>query len=595
MYSCLNLHTHYSLSRSIIKPKDVAPYAKKLGIKSLAITDYNSISGAVEFIEQCDKHGIKWIIGIKVKVVHSYLTLIVRNLDGWKQLIKFVSKINLPQYADKHDVPIVTVDLLDEFDAENIICIMEDGHHSSLLPFCQKKFPFLYAGLTIIPGITSNHHIYAMRLIERSHGIKVVALPSPHYLERQDFQDHKVMLASGMQTTFSKMLSVAEKEYPEIIDFLNSDEFNLPGYEELVLRGYTEEEVMMTNVIAAQCESYKIFNEIRIPQFPYPPEFSSDYDYMVHLCRIGFRKKFRKNDKKDAYVERILMELGIIKDAGLSSYFLIVADYVNFLRSYSIVGAGRGSVGGSLIAYLLGITDVDPIEYNLLFSRFYNASRKGSMPDIDIDVPKEERENIIKYLRTKYGYENTCQVCTFNRLQGRGILKEVFRVHGACSPTESNKITKPIPGEEQISDDLQELRDMWKQQGILDQEPSIIMWALENRSKDLSNWCSIGSDGKLEGPLSIFFEQAIRLEGVLKNPSRHAAALLISDHPITDVCPMIWDKKKGELIAGIEHEGCAKLGLPKIDVLGLTCLDKLQAIEKLVNERRFQRELVNAQ
>lgn len=574
--------------------------AKALNIPCVAITDYNSISGAIEFIKDCEKQKIKWIVGAKIlfRDTAVYTTILAKNYVGWKNLILLISTINRPENIDASGTPTINAEILSKLETDGLICLFEHGYSSQLFEMYKSKFADFYFGLTIIPGVTSDNHINQIREKANNLGVKVVALPSPHYLTEVDDRDHRVLIASRLRTTISKLYEECETKHNEFLQFLQSDQFDLPSLEKMKSRGYTQEELDATNEIASLCEEYKVFSPAKLPKFSIPNPHKNDFEYLKHLCRQGWEQKIAHTiDKEDVprYIERINAEFTAIQEEPkLASYFLIVADYVNWLKGYSLVGAGRGSVGGSMIAYLLNITDVDPVEYNLLFSRFFNTARKGSLPDIDVDVPIRERENVIEYIRSKYGYENTCQVCTFGRLQGRGVLKEVLRVNGVCSMTEMNKITEFIPDEAKISDDLQEMRDNAKDLGLDDEDPSIIMWALEHQAKELKDWCYLDDEGKLAGPLSLFFAQAIRLEYTLKSQGKHAAAVLISDNPITDTCPLIFDKNKNSQIAGFEYESCEAIGLVKIDILGLACLDKLAAIEKLVNERHFQQELANA-
>jgi DNA polymerase-3 subunit alpha len=268
--------------------------------------------------------------------------------------------------------------------------------------------------------------------------------------------------------------------------------------------------------------------------------------------------------------------LGVLQGAGLSSYFLIVNDIVNYVKNNNwLPGPGRGSAAGCLVSYLLGITSIDPIKYNLMFDRFYNAGRNTkdriSMPDIDIDVPINKREDIINYIKNKYGHKKVSQMITFNTMKGRGALKDVLRAYGNISFDEMNKITKFIPDEAKIADELQEMKEEYG-------EASIIQWALENNSKDLKEWCYIGENDSLEGPLAKRFEQAIRLEGTKSNQSKHAAGVVIASNDLENICPMVYDTKNKQPIAGMEMQDLESIGIIKFDVLGVAMLDKIMDI-----------------
>ena len=214
---------------------------------------------------------------------------------------------------------------------------------------------------------------------------------------------------------------------------------------------------------------------------------------------------------------------------------------------------------------------MDPIEFDLLFERFYNAGRNTqdhiSLPDIDIDVPASKRDEVINYIRSKYGTVQVGQMVTFGRLQGRSALKEVLRMNEACSFDEMNVITKSLPHEHEISDLLTDM-----------DEPSVIKWALINQPDILRDYCRIDDSGELEGEYSKLFEQAMRIEGTFKSQGKHAAGVVISSHNLSDVCPMVRDKKGCEKIAGMEMTDLEAMGHVKFDILGVSLLDKLMGV-----------------
>jgi DNA polymerase-3 subunit alpha len=248
-----------------------------------------------------------------------------------------------------------------------------------------------------------------------------------------------------------------------------------------------------------------------------------------------------------------------------------VQDIVNEVKRRGwLAGPGRGSAAGCLVSFLVGITDVDPIQHGLLFERFYNEGRNTkdhiSLPDIDVDVPAEYRDNIIDYIKTKYGHENVSQMITFGRLQGRAALKEVLRINDAVSFAEMNEITKRIPNEAEISDQLE-----------LMGEKSIINWALDNDAESLKNWCYKNENGTLEGPLADIFKQAIDIEGTNKSQGKHAAGVLISQQKLLDICPMVKDKND-QMIAAFEMNDLESQGHIKFDILGIDLLSKIMEI-----------------
>jgi DNA polymerase-3 subunit alpha len=259
-----------------------------------------------------------------------------------------------------------------------------------------------------------------------------------------------------------------------------------------------------------------------------------------------------------------------------------VQDIVNYVRNQGwLPGPGRGSAAGCLVSYLISITSIDPIKYDLLFERFYNQGRqeKGhvSLPDIDVDVPINKREEVISYIKNKYGMDKVAQMVTFNTMKGRGAIKDVLRVYGNISFDEMNNITKSIPDEAKIADELQEMKE---ETG----EASIIRWSLENNVEKLKEWCYIDDNNQLQGPLAKRFEQAIRLEGTKTNQSKHAAGIAISAEPLQEICPMVYDSKNNQLIAGMEMQDLEALGVIKFDILGIAMLDKIMTIQDILEK-----------
>lgn len=307
---------------------------------------------------------------------------------------------------------------------------------------------------------------------------------------------------------------------------------------------------------------------------------------MRQLCEKGWTKKIARKippTRHPAYRERLEKELRILGEVELESYFLIVADIVRFAREElkALVGEGRGSGAGCFSGYLLNITGVDPIEHQLLFERFFNRGRYNpaeglaNLPDYDCDFPVKSREAIIDYIRKKYGADRVCQMATFSRMQGRGAIKDVLRVHERCSFDEMNLITQHIPDEAAIADELQNMAEAGE-------EPSIIRWALEHNKSELSEWCYFDDDGELQGPLALDFAQAIRLEGTKRSQGKHASGVVICSEPLADIAPMLFDKTSGQPIVGLDMRDAEKMGLVKFDILGTVVLDKLQDAVSLI-------------
>ena len=320
-----------------------------------------------------------------------------------------------------------------------------------------------------------------------------------------------------------------------------------------------------------ELEDYNILAKPKLPKVDCGD--LSEAEFLTELCRKGWREKFSHltGATKDVYVARVKEELGVINGFGLSGYFLIVQDIVNYVRNNGwLPGPGRGSVGGSLVAYLTGITEVDPIKYGLLFSRFLNSGRFSegnvSLPDIDMDVPSGCRDEVINMLKNKYGHDKVGQMITLGRLQGRSVIKEISRSYANLSFSELNEITDNLPPEASISDELEEM-----------DVKSVILWTLENRPEKLDKWCVKHADGTLAGELSELFDFAIRMEGTYKSRGIHPAGVVISNEPLINDAPLT-TSRDGDPVVGFEMSDLDKVGLVKFDVLGVNLLDKIMEI-----------------
>jgi DNA polymerase-3 subunit alpha len=318
-----------------------------------------------------------------------------------------------------------------------------------------------------------------------------------------------------------------------------------------------------------------------LPKFD-TPNGESEKDYLRTLARKGWKElladKITDEEGRKKYGDRFRKEFEVIEEADLFGYFLIVRDIINYAVEQGwMVGPGRGSAAGCLISYLIGITQIDPIEFDLLFERFYNSGRNTkdniSLPDIDIDIPGKKRDGIISYIKDKYGHGNVSQMVTFGRLQGRSAIKEILRVNEACGFSVMNEITKYIPDEAAISDQLSQMDE---------EDRSIIRWALQNNEQDLYDYCHVNEKGYLEGDYAEYFEQAIKIEGTLKTQGKHAAGVVISANKLSEVCPMVNSKSSDEKIAGLEMADLEALGHVKFDVLAINLLDKLMYIDYIV-------------
>jgi DNA polymerase-3 subunit alpha len=595
------------------KPEKIADKCSALGMRSCAITDHGNIAGTVQFYQKLKSKNIKPILGCELYICNddpliknkdnsklSHLLIIAKNLQGWKTLIKIVSESNRPEYF--YHKPRLSLNKLANLLDNNIIGIC--GHLGSTLAdiIMGDQDKSIVNTLSFIDGmkdIFGNDNFfletqlfdkdylkeqeYLTETVRRAASlakVKAVCTPDAHYVDSEDAIDQRILLCNNLKTTLSdintKLLN--DKDVP-MECFFKSEKYYILSPDEM-RNIHTKEEIENTLLVDSMIENYDILSPPKLPKFNCPHNMAPD-EYLRELCRKGWKDRIANSISKEdqaKYVNRIKDELDILQGAGLSSYFLIVQDIVNYVRSSNwLPGPGRGSCAGCLVSYLVGITDIDPIKYNLLFERFYNSGRntkdRVSMPDIDMDVPIDKREHVLEYIKNKYGISKVSQMITFNTMKGRGALKDVLRVYGNISFDEMNRITKFIPDEAKIADELQEMKEDTG-------EASIIRWALENNIDKLKEWCYISDDGSLAGPLSKRFEQAIRLEGTKSNQSKHAAGVIIGTEDLSTLCPMVYDNRNEQLIAGMEMNDLESLGLIKFDVLGIAYLDKIMCVSE---------------
>jgi DNA polymerase-3 subunit alpha len=420
-----------------------------------------------------------------------------------------------------------------------------------------------------------------LRNLAQYHQIKTIATCDAHYATPEQAEDHRVLLCSSLKTTLKKVKEQIENQQKVGLDgFFKSERFHIPTPDEMLIYGNTVEEIENTQLVADQCETYNILGPPQLPKYQWTDGKTED-EYLKDLCRQGWlHRSIKEKSNYSQYIETIKKELDVIIQAKLSGYFLIVQDYVKYAKKQGwLVGPCRGSAGGCLVAYLLGITTIDPVENGLIFERFYNAARTKSLPDIDVDFPISKRDQVIQYIKDKYGHDRVAQMVTFGRLMGRAALKEVLRVHEACSFGEMNIVTQAIPQEAEISDQLQDA-----------DTNSVITWALQHTPELLNSYCTMDQNGKCYGEYARYFEQAIRLEGTYKSTGKHAAGLIISAQPLNEVCPMVHDKHSNEKIAGMGMGDLESMGHVKFDILGVALLDKLMAVNNLLKYGKIEND-----
>ena len=534
-------YTHYSLQYGFSKPQELAKKCSENSYPACGIADYKSISGAVSFYKACVANDIKPIIGCSF----DGFSLFAKNKEGWLDLIEIVSTITADGLEDRKTM----VRLVKR---GNLICISKSE--------------------AISPITGDDHYEWSDSFTQT------------YYTEKEQAELHRILLCSKLKTTLPKVRrNGLSKDQEEWSRFFESNDFYLKDRSEVSKIVVDDPRMEDFDEIFNKCENYNILNQPMLPTFA-TPNGETEKEYLRSLARQGWKDLLgdtvTSEEGRKVYGDRFRKEYDVIENANLFGYFLIVWDILNWCRDQGwMVGPGRGSAAGCLISYLIGITQIDPIEFDLLFERFYNAGRNTddhiSLPDIDMDVPGDKRDEIIAHLKEKYGNYNVSQMLTFGRLQGRSALKEVLRVNNACGFGEMNEMTKYIPDEAAISDQLSAMDD---------EDRSIIRWALMNNADDLRDYCYIDDTGQMQGDFAEYFQQAIDIEGTFKTQGKHAAGVVISAEPLFKVCPMVNQKSGGEKIAGLEMNDLEALGHVKFDVLGINLLDKLMKIKELINE-----------
>jgi DNA polymerase-3 subunit alpha len=629
-YTPLHVHSHYSLLDGLSKPEDILKRTEKIGSDACALTDHGTLGGSVDFFKTM-KGKKKAILGNELYICDqsakiqdktnrslAHLVVLAKNKNGWRNLIRATSEGN--KQENFYHRPRLSLDELQPFTTDLMAFSGHLGSHLAnvLFPFPKlaykatteadaaaildpdakkkaiamiEKFQYMFGeNFAVEIQLMDSGRLPAQKVVASilreaaiATGSRCIATPDAHYTEEVDCYDQRVLLCSALATTFPQVQSKLDQaEDVGLGGFFTSDKYHIPTYEQMLSYGHTVEELANTNLFADMVDSYDILSKPMLPKFPCPNGMSDD-EYLRQLCRDGWVQKIAKvvpKDQHGTYADRVKYELSVLQGAELSSYFLILHDIVNYTRKQGwLVGPGRGSAAGCLVSYLIGLTSIDPIKYGLIFERFYNAGRntkdRVSMPDIDIDIPSTKRQQIINYIKSVYGENRVSQIITYQTIKGRGALKEVLRAYGSVPFETMNKITEHIPDPAKIAGDLQLMKE---EEG----ESSIIKWALENSPEKFSEWCVLKDDGTLEGPLSKMFAQAIRLEGTKKSASRHASGIVVAPDDLHNVCPMVTDKGGENLVAGWEMGPLEDTGSIKMDILGVSYLNKMQGISEIL-------------
>lgn len=570
-FTHLHLHTEFSLLDGAITLDKLVAFGQQQKFKSLAITDHGNIFGAVKFFQKCKKAGIKPILGmeayltedIAIKAVdkkYYHLILLVQNEIGYKNLCKLISFSYQQGFYFKPRIDYAALEKYSEGLIVTTACL--GGHIPNLLMNGKEEEAAKYTDwylrvfgpdrfyLEVQPEdqteqTTLNQKLFAWG---KEKNIKCVAAGDCHYPTLEDHEAHEIMLSIG---THDKMDNPSRYSFGDCRVYMRTTEQMLNQFKD------HEEAVWNAGVIADMCNFDFETGKLFFPKFEIPPEHTQD-TYFKHMCQIGLDRLFDNGyidtSLREQYQARLDLEADLIINMGFVGYFLVVSDFIQWAyRSGVPVGPGRGSAAGSLVAWALQITNIDPIKYNLLFERFLNPERV-TMPDIDIDFCIEGRERVIEYVRERYGHDKVCQIITFGTMMAKGVIKDVARTLG-FSFEDSNAITNLIP--EQLKITLTE---------SLEQEP---------RLKEL-----IQSNPKAKK----LFDIAFRLEGLTRHASKHAAGIVISPEPIDQVLPVFVPAKTNDLVTQYAMTELEYLGFLKMDLLGLKNLTLIDRCIRLIEK-----------
>ncbi|MBC7661402.1 MAG: DNA polymerase III subunit alpha [Chitinophagaceae bacterium] len=601
-YVHLHVHSEYSLLDGAIRIADLVKKAKKLGHTAVALTDHGNMFGAIEFYSKCIDYGIKPIVGSEIyyegttsvaqltedgfaplRATDAYhLVVLAKSLKGYYSLCRIVSA---PYSDPRSPVPVVRHEVLKK-NAEELIALSSclRGEFATLVELLAHQAGDFAENLRnpfdeIKPLVDAlNHHVsemkamfgaenYFIEIIDNNlpnqkrmipllaaaaahYGLQLVATADSHYLNPDDQEAHAVLTAIKNDLTMS-----------DIRGRIQTSEFHVLTDEEFEVRFKQWPEALANQkVIADACQLEFKFGEYFLPRFSLPSG-ESEPDALRRLAKEGLedrlvylRKLYGKSHdqgKEDDYWKRLAYEVEVIISMGFPGYFLIVQDFINWAKDNDIpVGPGRGSGAGSVVAYALKITDIDPLRFNLIFERFLNPERI-SMPDFDVDFCQEKRDQVIRYVTDKYSPENVAQITTFGKMKAKAALRDVGRVL-QIGYTRVDRIAKLIPNELDI-----------RLQDALDKEPRIL------------------EEAKKDDNIRKLLDLALKIEGMSRHTSVHAAGVVIAEGGMHNLVPTYKDES-GQLITQYEMKNAEKVGLVKFDFLGLKTLTVIDKAVKLI-------------
>src|SRR6266566_1735582 len=567
----LHLHTEYSLLDGAIRIKELMKKAVELKMPAVAMTDHGNLYGAIEFYQEAQRAGVKPIVGCEAYIAprsHKdrlnsmresayHFTLLARDVTGYHNLVKLISTAHLDGF---HYRPRIDKELLAQHSAgliglsgclaSEVNCAIQANKID-----VAKQSAAEYRDILGAENFFMEMHDHGMEeqrqcncvlpKIAKDLGVGLVAVNDVHFLRRSDHDAHDVMLCIGTGKMVQDENRMRYK--PELY-------FKSPEEMREIFRDFPEA-IANTLKIAERCNLKIELGKSKYPEYPVP-EGTSRIAFLRELCAKGLQQRFGDRAKTDDQLQqRLDYELGVLEKTGFVSYILIVWDFIHFAKQRGIpVGPGRGSAAGSLVAYVLGITDIDPLQYGLIFERFLNPDRI-SPPDIDVDFCEARRGEVLEYVRQKYSERRVAQIITFGKLKAKSVVRDVGRVMG-LSYRDADRIAKMIPNELNITLD-----------SAVEKNPELKR--------------AVAS----EAATRQLFEYAKILEGLSRNAGVHAAGVVIGDRDLSDYIPLCRDVKGNDIVSQYPMGPLNDLGLLKMDFLGLKTLTALEETVTLIHKR----------
>ncbi len=584
----LHIHSDYSLLDGASQLPELVDRAVELGMKAIALTDHGVMYGAIELLKVCKGKGVKPIIGNEMYIMNSDVTkqerrpkyhqiVLAKNDIGYKNLVKLTTLSHLKGFQGKglFARPCINKEMLEEYHEGLIVtsaCLGGEVPQAILQgrPEIARRVSQWYKDLfgddyylEIQDHGSQEDRIVNVELVNiaRELDIQIIATNDSHYISCFDVEAHDALLC--IQT--GKLISEDKRLRYSGTEYLKSAEEMRSLFQDHLTEDVIDEAIATTLEVADKIEEYHILSEPRIAAYPIPEGFDTADAYFEHVAWTGLIERFKcqsREEIKPIYRDRMDYELKMMQQMGFATYFLVVWDYIKYARDNHIpVGPGRGSAAGSLVAYSMNITNIDPVHHGLLFERFLNPERK-SMPDIDTDFCIERREEVIQYVTEKYGTERVAQIITYNRMTSKAVLKDTARVLN-IPYGDADKMAKMIPI---VRGKPTKLKVM-----ISDETPAPEFKERYDKDPIVRQW----------------IDTAIRIEGTNKSVGIHAAGVVIAAEPLDEIVPL-QRNADGAVFTQYYMEDIESLGLLKMDFLGLKNLTMIQKTVDLIEQTKHE-------